>query len=106
MNKRSMNRQIFFRGILVVLFFLVLIIRVAQLITPDREYSEMENRNLQTKPEMTLNRILSGRYSTSMETYVSDQFPLRTGWIQLKELSDRFLGKTESNNIFLYSLRD
>ncbi|MDY2627028.1 MAG: DHHW family protein [Lachnospiraceae bacterium] len=101
MNKRSMNRQIFFRGILVVLFFLVLIIRVAQLITPDREYSEMENRNLQTKPEMTLNRILSGRYSTSMETYVSDQFPLRTGWIQLKELSDRFLGKTESNNIFL-----
>ena len=96
-----MNRQIFFRGILVVLFFLVLIIRVAQLITPDREYSEMENRNLQTKPEMTMNRILSGRYSTSMETYMSDQFPLRTGWIQLKELSDRFLGKTESNNIFL-----
>lgn len=101
MNKKNRNRQIFFRGIFIVLFFIVLIIRIAQLVIPDREYSEMENRNLQTKPEISLNRILSGRYSTSMETYVSDQFPLRTGWIQLKEVSDRFLGKTESNNIFL-----
>lgn len=101
MNKKSINRQIFFRGVFIILLFMVLLIRAAQLIIPDREYSEMENRNLQTRPEISLNRILSGRYSTDMETYVSDQFPMRTGWIQLKEIADRFLGKTESNNIFL-----
>jgi hypothetical protein len=32
---------------------------------------------------------------------VEDQFPFRTAWIQVKSLSDRILGKTESNGIFL-----
>lgn len=100
-RRKTRNRQIFLRGISVSLFLVVLIIKLFQLFTPDKEFSQMENRNLQTKPQVNLVRILTGRYSSSMETYVSDQFPLRQGWIQLKELSDRFLGKTESNNIFL-----
>lgn len=99
--KESINRQIFFRRLAVILFFIVLVLRLFQLFTPDKKYSETENRNLQARPEANLTRIVSGRYSTAMETYVSDQFPFRTGWVQLKGLSDRLMGKTESNNIFL-----
>ena len=98
--KESINRQIFFRRLAVILFFIVLVLRLFQLFTPDKKYSETENRNLQARPEANLTRIVSGRYSTAMETYVSDQFPFRTGGVQLKGLSDRLMGKTESNNIF------
>lgn len=99
--KESINRQIFFRRLAVILFFIVLVLRLFQLFTPDKKYSETENRNLQARPEASLMRIVSGRYSTAMETYVSDQFPFRTAWVQLKGLSDRLMGRTESNNIFL-----
>lgn len=101
MRKSMINKQIFFRGISVVLILMVLFIRVFQLFLPDKEYSEMENRNLQTKPEINLTRILSGRYSSNMETCAADQFPFRTAWVQMKGLADRLMGKTESNHIFL-----
>ncbi len=95
------TKKRFLRGISIVLIVVVLLIKLCQLLIPDKEYSEMENRNLQTRPEISVNRILSGRYSSNMETYAADQFPFRTAWIQVKGLSDRILGKTESNNIFL-----
>ena len=34
------------------------------------------------------------------EDYVTDQFPLRDGWIQLKALSERALGKQENNTVY------
>lgn len=95
------TKKRFLQGISIVLIVVVLLIKLCQLLIPDKEYSEMENRNLQTRPEISVNRILSGRYSSNMETYAADQFPFRTAWIQVKGLSDRILGKTESNNIFL-----
>ena len=34
------------------------------------------------------------------EDYVTDQFPLRDQWIQLKALSERALGKQENNGVY------
>lgn len=72
-----------------------------QIVSPDKTFSELENRNLQTAPQFSISQVISGRYSTHTEKWVADQFPFRSGWIQIKELADRVLGKVESNHIFL-----
>lgn len=100
-NGEKYRRLLFFRWAALVMILIVVVFCLLQALIPDREYSETENRNLQTRPSIGLTQILSGRYSSDMETYAADQFPFRTAWIQIKGLSDRILGKTKSNNIFL-----
>ena len=60
---------------------------VANLATPQKEYSETENRYLQTFPQLSLEEVASGRFSSSFETYTTDQFWNRDGWVGLKTLT-------------------
>ena len=39
--------------------------------TPDRAFSENENRYLQTTPELTADNVLSGKFMTEVENYTS-----------------------------------
>lgn len=52
------------------------------LLDNDDEKSEMEGRTLQQKPVFNIEELLSGEYFSSYEDYYSDQFPLRTNWIE------------------------
>lgn len=101
MKKMHKNRQKFFCLAGTGLFLIILILQLLFVLIPDQKYSEAENRNLKTMPSVHAEQVLSGRYASNMETYVSDQFPFRTLWIQFKVFSDRILGKRESNSIFL-----
>ena len=74
---------------------------VLHLALPDRDFSERENRVLQTAPRFTLSALFSGRFSSQAEDYVSDQFPFRDGWITLKARGELLSGKDENNGIFL-----
>ena len=71
------------------------------LLLPDRAFSPLENRSLQQRPAPTLQGLLSGRFETRFDSYISDQFPFRDGWIALKSTLDRLAGRTESNGVFL-----
>ena len=88
--------------LIAVIFVAVLgVFFLLQVVSPDKSYSELENRNLQTTPQFNISQLTSGRYGSHTEKWVSDQFPFRSGWIQIKDLADRVLGKVESNHIFL-----
>ncbi len=69
------------------------------LVTPDRVYSEFENKKLQQKPTMTVEGIFDSSYSTTYETYINDQFPGRDLWITLKSVAEIGIGKKENNNV-------
>ena len=62
---------------------------IFQFILPDRDFSEQENRYLAQFKAPTLKTIRSGEFMEDFEDYVTDQFPLRDQWIQLKALLDR-----------------
>lgn len=83
--------------------FLLAAAAVANLATPDRDYSFSENRYLSSFPEFSLEAVKSGDYMTDFENYVSDQFFLRDQWISLKLGEDLALGKRESNGVYLGS---
>ena len=74
---------------------------VWQLVLPDRERSDVENRTLQQRPVLTLSGVLDGSYMEEVEAYVQDQFPLRDQWTGLKARAEQLIGKRLFNNIYL-----
>ena len=73
---------------------------IALVVSPDREFSEQENRNLEQFQAPTLSTVFSGDFMENFEDYVVDQFPLRDDWIHLKAWSERLLGKQENNSVY------
>ena len=67
---------------------------------PDKDRSENENRVLSTAPKFTLKALFSGRFTADFENYITDQFPFRDNWLDLKSRSERAIGKTENNGVF------
>ena len=95
------KRMFFLRGVAVVTAALVVLLCAAFVLTRQRSFSPTENRNLQTRPALTLSDALSGRYEDRFDDYVADQFPFRDGWIALQSALERLSGKTESGGVFL-----
>lgn len=84
-----------------VLFFLFFGgIGLLSLLLPDRSFSEMENRNLRRFPEVSVERVFSGRFMKEAEDYVSDQTAFRDLWAGLKAQGERSSGKKENNGIY------
>ena len=73
---------------------------IALILSPSRDFSEQENRYLSQFKVPTLATIRSGEFREDFEDYVTDQFPLRDQWVQLKALSERALGKQENNGVY------
>jgi hypothetical protein len=76
-------------------------VAVANLLTPDKPFSESENRVLEQRPPFSLHALLSGRFASGYESYTFDQFALRDAWVGAKTDADRALGKRDSNGVFL-----
>ena len=72
----------------------------ALILSPSRDFSDQENRFLAQFKAPTLKTLRSGEFMEKFEDYVTDQFPLRDQWIQLKALSERALGKQENNGVY------
>lgn len=89
------------RPVTVVFLGFILIFFVANLIIPDREFSERENRYLQTRPTFSFSRLFSGDYTADFEDFCADQFPLRDQWITLNARYSQLCGRKESNGIYL-----
>ena len=95
------TRVKYLRMVTYALLAVVVVLDAAFLIVRDKDYSPMENRNLQLFPNLSWRTVTSGRFESQFDDYVADQFPLRNAWIAVKSTADRLLGRTEANNIFL-----
>lgn len=71
------------------------------ILLPDRTFSPTENRNLAGLPEFSWAALVDGSYTAELEEYLSDQFPLRDGWMGLKSRYEYLLGKREFHDVFL-----
>lgn len=87
--------------IITAVFLLLLYgIAAANLLTKDRIFSEMENRMLAKKPQLTAEGLSSGVFMKDYETYVADQFAARDAFIQVKSLGECLLGKQINNGVY------
>ncbi len=90
------------KHLLTAAVFLVLIfgLSLVNLLTPDRAFSEMENKYLQQRPKLTLERLFNGKFTAEAEKYVTDQFPGRDAFIGVKTQSEYLLGKRDTNGVY------
>lgn len=92
-----MKNKIFF-SIFIILWALLVILN---LISPKETFSEAENRNLASLPKFSLEKLVDGTFAKQMEEYINDHFIFRKEWVALKTISERAIGKTEVNNVYI-----
>ena len=61
----------------------------------------MENRNLAKKPELSWDNIMEGKFTSELESYISDQLFAKDALVSAKTDLDRLLGKTYMNGVYL-----
>ena len=66
-----------------------------------KNFSESENRVLQSKPNFSIEKLFEGRFISKYEDYKVDQFFNRDFWIDVKIKADKLLLKKESNGVYL-----
>ncbi len=70
------------------------------ILTKDVSFSEYENRVLSPFPKFTLQRLVSGDFTTEFEVYLSDQFVHKEFWTGMKANAERAKLKQENNGVF------
>ncbi len=85
-------------GLAVIL--IIVAVTVINVITPDKEFSEKENRMLSQKPDISITSLTDGQFMSDAESYLSDQFMLRDKWISFRSTIRSLAGYTESNGIY------
>ena len=90
------------KKIAAVVFLLSLVcVPVAAFLLPDQAFSKTERRKLAKKPAFTVAAFWDGTYMEQLETYFSEQFPVRDGLRTVKaETETALLGKADTNRLF------
>ena len=99
MKRESMNKL---QSWNIITLFCILIFgfTIATLVKPDEMYSESENRTLAQMPGISLETVLNGEFESDYETYLTDQFFARDGWIGMKTAVERAMQRSESKDIY------
>ena len=53
------------------------------------------------KPKFTVANFISGEFSGELEKYLTDQVPLRDGWVTMKTYMELAIGKRESGGVYI-----
>lgn len=83
--------------------FMVLLLGLAgkEALSHQRTYSPVEKRELQTRPEISITKVLDGRFQKKYESYLRDQFPGRDHWVSFQTDMELFMCKNEIHNVYI-----
>lgn len=83
--------------------FMVLLLGLAgkEALSHQRTYSPVVKRELQTRPEISITKVLDGRFQKKYESYLRDQFPGRDHWVSFQTDMELFMGKNEIHNVYI-----
>jgi hypothetical protein len=87
-----------FFAFLVIFAFLIIVL-------PKSEFSDMENRLLSSFPKISFSSIKDKETMTGIENYISDHFPLRTDWVEVKTDTEIAIGKRDINGVYILKNR-
>jgi len=85
----------------VVFLAILIILPLATLFSHKEYFSETENRKLAEFPKFSMKTIMDKSFMNGFETYISDHFINRLGWIETKTSIELALGKKELNGIYI-----
>lgn len=88
--------RILVAGFVVTLF----LVAIAFFLLPVQRFSELENRYLQSAPQLTWDNLLSRTFADEAESFVTDHFPLREKWVWVKSAMEQLRLQQENNGIY------
>jgi len=100
-KSHKINKIDFF--LIVLCFLFIFIFGFLTLITPQKNFSYDENRVLQKLPEFSLKEFIDGSFEKKLSNFYSDQFPLRSKFVELKTICELSLLRLENNNVIFAS---
>ncbi|MDE5965584.1 MAG: hypothetical protein K2G89_01960 [Lachnospiraceae bacterium] len=74
---------------------------LVSVLKPETEFSEKENRYLETMPELDVSDILAGDFQKDYEAYINDQFFLRDTLVDFSVGIQRGLGRRDVNGVYI-----
>lgn len=86
--------------IIIIFVMFILAVNILNILTPDKTFSETENRMLSQFPKISMKNITSGKFTKKFESYITDQFMLRDFWVSAKSDVERLILKNKNNGIF------
>ena len=89
------NRRLQAEMLSIVLLAVVVVFVALGLLTPDKDFSESENRSLAKFPK------ISESFFSDLGSYVADQFPGRDMWMSVNLAVNKALGQKEVSGVYL-----
>ncbi|MBQ8569595.1 MAG: hypothetical protein IJ446_10310 [Oscillospiraceae bacterium] len=90
---------------MVIFFGMLVYLAVMTVVSEKKEFSELENRNLEKFPKFNTEQLFSGKFTDNLETYTADHFYGRDFFVKLKTYCDLALGKRERNGMYILENR-
>ncbi len=92
-----------YRGLLLALLACMMAVGVWSLVDRDATTSEIENRELASKPAFSWSGLLDGSYISELETYYSDTFPGREILLKANQTLNKFyyFSGSSKNNLLV-----
>lgn len=88
--------------VLFALFMLAMPVLTLVFLSPEKQpFSENENRYLAQFPKFSFESYKNKKFMEGFDDWISDRFVGREQWIEFKNSSDRAIGKTEINGVFI-----
>lgn len=84
-----------------IFILLLFVFMIVNLVVPDREQSEEENRMLESRPDLTMATVMNGDFMEQWENYMCDQFVGRELWRGVKVSLDRLGGSRMENGVYI-----
>ena len=82
-QRQNKKRMLYYVILFICVAVIVILLDVVFIVSPDKALSESENRTLQQMPKLNFSTLTNGRFESSFEDYVADQFPGRDSWVGL-----------------------
>lgn len=102
MSKQQYSRLITILSSLMIIVFCLLFIFTNRLkYSKNPIFAENENRYLNTLPKLELKSLKDGSATQSLEDWFSDHFFARNFFMNVRAGSEKLLGKTEINDVYL-----
>lgn len=86
---------------IVVFAVMIAVLSAAIWLTPDKSFSDNENRYLATFPALTVDNIKSGKFTDGIEDYLADQFWNRDSWTALRSETKILLQNKDIGGVYL-----
>jgi len=84
----------------IVITIIILCTLLLFIFMPKKEFSYNENRYLTSFPKVSVDNILSGKFMSELDNYISDNFPFRENLLGFKSRVYRLLGVYKQSDVY------